>query len=103
MEKEEVLAMSRKEKTDEGLVAVENRGRRLGIVAISIVLLVMMVINFIAGESNFGLLALYLSFLAADTYPRYRFTRNSSYLISAILCAVATLCCLTAYGVSVLL
>ena len=66
MEKEEVLAMSRKEKNDEGLVAVENRGRRLGIVAISIVLLVMMVINFIAEESNFGFLALYLSFLAND-------------------------------------
>ena len=103
MEKEEILAMSRKEMHDEGMLDAENRGRRFGIVAISLVLFIMMVINFIAGESNFGVLALYLSFLAADAYPRYRFTRSSGYLASTILCAVAALCCLTAYIVSLLM
>ena len=49
MEKEEVLAMSRREKTDEGFIVAEHQGRRLGVAAFSAVLIFIVLFNLFTG------------------------------------------------------
>ena len=50
MEKEEVLAMSRKEKNDEGLVAAENQGRKVGFLAFCALFIVIIFFNLFSSD-----------------------------------------------------
>ena len=103
MEKEEVLAMSRKEKNDEGLVAAENQGRKVGFLAFCALFIVIIFFNLFTGQINYAPMTLFWGFIAAEAYPKYAFTKKSGYLITVILGALASICCLTAHIVSVLL
>ena len=44
MEKEEVLAMSRKEKHDEGMLDAENQGRKIGFLAFCALFIVIIIL-----------------------------------------------------------
>lgn len=79
MNREEILARSRKENVDEGLRDAQNRGRRIGTAAFA------------------GMV------IAAQYYPLYQFTKKSGYLMSAILGATASLAFLAAYIISVVM
>ena len=79
MEKEEVLAMSRREKTDEGFIVAEHQGKRLGVAAFSAVLIFIVLFNLFTGQNNNIPLSLCWAFVAAEAYPKYTFTKKSSY------------------------
>ena len=49
MNREEILAKSRAEKTDEGMQQAENRGRRIGISAFCCVYVFIVIFNFVQG------------------------------------------------------
>ena len=103
MEKEEVLAMSRKEKHDEGMLDAENQGRKIGFLSFCALFIVIIIFNLFTGQVNYAPMALFWGFVAAEAYPKYKFTKNAGHLVIVILGAVASLACLTAYIVSVLL
>lgn len=65
--------------------------------------IVIVIFNLITGQINYAPMTLFWGFVAAEAYPKYRFTKNIGYLITVILGTVASLCCLAAYIVSVLL
>ena len=49
MNKEEILARSRNERIDEGVIEAENRGRKLGYFIFSVVCIFILIFNFING------------------------------------------------------
>lgn len=49
MNREEILAKSRAEKTDEGMQQAENRGRRIGVSAFCCVYVFIVIFNFVQG------------------------------------------------------
>ena len=103
MEKEEVLAMSRREKTDEGFTVAEHQGRRLGVAAFSAVLIFIVLFNLFTGQNNNIPLSLCWAFVAAEAYPKYKFTRKSSYLVVVVAGSIACIAFLIAHILSVLL
>ena len=102
MNKEEILAKSRNEGKDEGLIAAENQGRKIGIVAFCSVLIFIIVFNLFTAQPNFVPMALFWAFIAAETYPKYKFTSKSGYLVTMIASAVASIGNLTCHVLSVL-
>lgn len=103
MEKEEVLAMSRKEKKDEGFTDAENQGRKVGFLAFCALFIVIVFFNLFTAQINYAPMALFWGFVAAEAYPKYAFTKKSGYLVTVILGTLASLSCLSAYIVSVLM
>ena len=84
MNKEEILAKSRKENNDEGKKNAENKGREIGIVSFLIVLVFLLIFNMCNGQSNDALAAVFWSYVAAESYPRYRFSKDKTLLVTAI-------------------
>ena len=103
MEKEEILAMSRKEKNDEGFTVAEHQGRRLGVAAFSAVLIFIVLFNLFTGQPNYVPLSLCWAFLAAEEYPKYKFTKKPSHLVFVIAGSLACIAFLIAHILSVLL
>ena len=97
MKKEEILAKSRMEKTDEGILNAENKGMHYGVIAFSAVFIFIVVINIISGISNYAPFAMFWAFLAAEAYPRYCFAKDKGYLWKTILSAIASLLFLLLY------
>ena len=102
MNKEEILAKSRKEKSDEGLIAAENQGRKIGIAVFCAVLIFVIVFNLFTAQSNYAQIALFWAFIAAEAYPKYKFTSKSGYLITVIAGAVASIVFLIGHVLTVL-
>lgn len=91
MNKEEILAKSRLEQNDEGIIQAEHRGRKYGLVAFSIVFIIITFVNLFKGQSNYGPMAMFWAFLAAESYPKYKFTNQKAYLISTIAGTIASI------------
>lgn len=89
MNKDEILAKSRKEKLDEGLIYAENRGRKIGISVFCLVFAFIVLFNFFNGESSYAPMAMFFAFVASESYPRYSFTKNKGYLITVVAGAIA--------------
>lgn len=102
MNKEEILAKSRKEKNDEGLIAAENKGRKIGIAAFCFVFIFIVLFNFFNAQPNHAPMALFWAFFAAEAYPKYKFTSKSGYLITVIAGAVASIAFLVSHVLTVL-
>ena len=84
MNREEILAKSRAEKMDEGMQQAENRGRRIGVSAFCCVYVFIVIFNFVQGYPSYGFHAMFWAFVAAEAYPKYRFTGNKGFLVSTV-------------------
>lgn len=100
--KEDILAKSRKEKNDEGLIAAENQGRKIGIAAFCFVFIFILLFNFITGQASSSAVALFWAFFAAEAYPKYKFTSESHYLLIVIGGTIASIAALANYVLTVL-
>ena len=101
MNREEILQKSRDAKQDEGFVQAENQGRRMGIVAFVCVFIFILFFSFINGQNTYAPLTMFWAFVAAEAYPKFRFTRNKAYLLTTICASVLTLCYFVCYVVDV--
>ena len=90
MNKEEILAKSREAREDEGMTAVENKGRRTGIVAFCCVEVIFLIVDFIFGNESYAPLAMFWAFISAEAYPKYRFTKKKIFLIMTIVAGLAS-------------
>ena len=72
MDKEEILARSRRERVDEGAKNAENHGMKIGIVCFlaNTRSSVLMAFNFFTGQQNDALLAVFWAYVAAEAFPR---------------------------------
>lgn len=90
MNKEEILKKSRKERNDEGLLEAENNGRKLGYMVFSLVFIFILTINFLNGKSSYAPMAMFWAFLAAEAYPKFKFTKQKVYLVSTFAGSIAS-------------
>lgn len=102
MNKEEILQKSRQEKYDEGLIQAENKGRKIGVFAFAGVLIFITLFNFFTGEPYYEALAMSWAFIAAQAYPKYKFTSNKSYLVTVIAGTIASISYLISHILEVL-
>lgn len=102
MNREEILAKSRAEKLDEGMQRAEERGRKIGISAFCCVFIFITIFNLYGGRTNSGPAAMFWAFIAAEAYPKYRFSKNSAYLISAVAGSLASAASLAGFVLDIL-
>ena len=81
MDREEILAKSRRENRDEGRMQAEYRGNRIGTVVISVLLLFILVWNWFFEQNNAVPLVICGAYYACTEYSRYLFERKKKYLI----------------------
>ena len=95
MNREEVLEKSRKENKDEGMIAAENKGRKIGFCVFCIVFVFITIFSLINGQPSYAPRAMFWAFVAVEAYPKYTFTKQKAYLIITIagsVAAIASLC-----------
>ena len=102
MDKEEVLRKSRASLEDEGEQAADTKGKLWGSLAFLCVNAFIMLFNLWQGRDNDVPLALFLAYIAAEAYPRYRFTRRKIYLLTTIAGGLASLLRIVLYMMSVM-
>ena len=91
MNKEDILRKSRNEHKDEGMIQVENKGREIGYIVFVIVFLIVILMNMFHGVDNYGPFAMFWAFLAAESYPKYKFTKRKSDLFTIILSSIGAI------------
>lgn len=101
MDKEGILARSRRERVDEGAKNAENHGMKIGIVCFLAVLIFLMAFNFFTGQQNDALLAVFWAYVAAEAFPRYRFSKEKSLLVTTIAGGLLAVANLATYVISV--
>lgn len=84
MNREEILAKSRDEKIDEGMISAENRGRKIGSYAFCLIFIFITLFNLFTGRGNDGPQAMFWAFVAAEAYPKYRFTGKRAYMVITV-------------------
>jgi hypothetical protein len=93
MKKEEILEMSRKSNSDEGMEYAENQGRKIGFFVFAILFVIIALFSLFTQQTGTlnAASSLFWAFMAAESYPKYRFTRKKAYLVSTIAGCVASL------------
>lgn len=66
MKKEDILAKSRAEKQDEGVEYVAGKGRYYGVKAMSVMFLALMLFNWIQGQKNEIIFALWWTYVGFE-------------------------------------
>ena len=102
MNREEILAKSRKERNDEGMVEAENKDLKIGLCVFCAVSAFIILFNFFNGQSSYAPMAMFWAFIAAEAYPKYTFTKQKSYLIITIAGAIAAIASLGSFVITVL-
>lgn len=102
MNKEEILAKSRRENLDEGKKNAENQGRQIGIISFITVLIFLFIFNMCTNRSNDALAAVFWAYVAAEAYPRYRFSKEKSLLATSIAGGFLSIANLITYVIGVL-
>jgi len=97
MDREEILRRSRAEKEDEGNTYLENRGRRAGFYGLCAMYIVLLAFNCWAEQPSESVLALFTSYLAAESWGQYRAGGHRVFLILSLLLAGAALLNLAVY------
>lgn len=101
MNKEEILAKSRRENLDEGKTNAENQGLKIGSIAFTALIVFLILFNLCTNQPNDALLAIFWAFLAAQSYPRYRFSKEKSFLVTTIGGSLLSIANLATYIISV--
>lgn len=105
MNKEEILERSRQAGEDEGMEHTENHGRIVGYFAFSIFYLIIVIFDWVFGDGRTAEAVSSLCFilLASQTYIKYRFARQKTYLVIAIIGSISSLAFAASYIIITLL
>ena len=102
MNKEEILAKSRQEKEDEGVVYAFNKGHRYGAGGMNLMMCVLLLFNLWQTQDNSAILALLCAYNGFSLLGNYRVLKKRSQLVIALLCLLAGALACAAYFYSVL-
>ncbi len=104
MNKEEILEKSRQIHQDEGMEHAENKGRKIGFIAFSILFAFLAIFSLFYGESVtfYAISSLFWASIAGESYGKYSFTKTKIYLISAIAQSIASFLSVANYIVTTL-
>ena len=103
MKKEELLEMSRKLNSDEGMEHAENQGRKIGFFVFSFLFIVLAVFSLFIWQLStlYAVSSLFWAYLAAEAYAKYRFTRKKVFLASTLASGIASICFVANYIITV--
>lgn len=79
MNRDKILAKSCAEGIDKGACDAENRGRKMGVTAFCLVEVAIVAFNALTEQPNLVPLALFWTFCAAESYPKYRSTGENPF------------------------
>lgn len=99
MDKEEVLAKSRQSHKDEGMEHAENQGRRIGLIAFTLLFAFLAICSLFFWQIStlYALLSLFWAYFSAEAYGKYRFIKRKEYLITVIFGSIASIVFAAAY------
>ncbi|WP_099205231.1 DUF6442 family protein [Scatolibacter rhodanostii] len=104
MNKEEILAQSRKENEDEGFDYAQNKGNYFGLKAICALVILFIITNMVNrhktltyADANYSVLSLFWGYLGFQQMGIYQFTKKKSTLVTAILAILASVIGLFGY------
>ena len=96
MKKDEILEKAREENKDEGIDNVNNKGLSLGYKIFILLSIILIVFNRFNNIESYDILSLMFGFSVAESYSRYKFSKelNSYYylILSSFLGIVFLLC-----------
>lgn len=101
MKREDILNQSRTSGQDEGMEQAENQGRKIGYTVFCCVFAVIVLFNFIFGRQQdtlfYAVSAMFWAFLAAEAFPKYKFTGKRTFLVTTIAGGLASFAFLLNY------
>lgn len=102
MNKDEILEKSRAANEDEGVVYVENKGRRYGVSGFCIVFIIIMFFNIFTHQNNFVPYSMFFAYMAAEAYGKYKVNKSKSLMMTTILGSISSICFLVCHVLDVL-
>ena len=102
MNKEQILARIRAANEDEGMQQAENNGRKIGFIAFCFVFIFIILFSVFNGQHSYAPYAMFWAFMAAEAYPKYRFTKKKVYLLLTIAGSLASIASLANFILNVL-
>lgn len=103
MNKEEILEKSRSEKEDEGVTYAANKGRRYGVAAMCLMMIVLLAFNWFQGQNNYAILAILWAYLGLEAYGTYKVTNGKGRLVVFVCGVTASVVACITYFVTVLM
>ena len=100
MNKEEILAKSRREENDEMEQHMESEGLRKGYAIFCVIFIVVTLVALLTGQTIEVYLAMFFAFTASRFKESYRVTQNRRTLLGSELAAAACICSLIAFVLS---
>ena len=99
MKKEDILARSRQSHKDEGMEHAENRGRKIGFIAYTIVTAILAVLSLFFWQLGtlHAVSLLFWTYFCFESYSKFRFTKKKRYLVMIIGGGVAAIYALISY------
>lgn len=85
MNREEILARSRSANYDEGLRYARDSGRLYASLGLSVIIVILLIVNFIKGISNSGVFAIAWIYFGCEYYGHYRISKKKSSLVKALI------------------
>lgn len=93
MNKSEILQKSRQSNNDEGMEYAEDKGRKIGFIAFSILFLFIIIFNLFLGDTRifYAVAPLFWVFIAGEAYGKYCFTKGKVYIITTITSGISSI------------
>lgn len=102
MDKEEILKKSREQNEDEGAVYADNKGRHYGVIAFSLIFIIIMLFNIFTKQHNFVPNSMYFAYISAEAYGKYRITKAKALMATTVSAAIASVALLACHVLTVL-
>lgn len=96
MKKEEILEKSRAEGIDEGVEYSAGQGRKYGVSAMLVMVMLLGVFDLYTGRSCSQILAVFCAYLSAESYGMYRAGGKKLHLVGTVVAFAAALVFLSA-------
>lgn len=100
MDKEEILKKARNEKRDEGFDYARKKGLSFGYKIFLVLHIILLTFNILIGQNSYALLSLFWGFIGAESYTKYRFSKEKVELVSCVASSIACITFLVSYFLS---
>lgn len=97
VDKKEILEKAQKESDDEGLQNARNKGRAWGVLAFTVVYVIITIFNFVKDNPNNIPSLFFMAYIAAESIPEFIFTKKKIFLFTSICAGIAAILNLIQY------
>ncbi len=98
MKREEILEKSRTSKEDEGVQYIENKSRKYGVIAFTTMFFIITIFNHINKIDNDIAKILFLAYLSAEAFGRYKIGNEKFFLVTTIASGLASVLTFIVYA-----